>query len=131
MAPKDLAWHEEDIAGELQELAEAEGLIDRWSEYSDVVHTVIRTRRDGFMVDFPLTRLQCLYGSVYMFPKYTLRFFFFRRAGKKAGGKTILREIRNPKKIHKLHHIARKNGLDPDEFTAICTKQLRYWPLLK
>lgn len=47
MPKHDLAWHEQDVADELQELQEARGLIDRWSEYSDICYTYTRARWSG------------------------------------------------------------------------------------
>lgn len=131
MPKKDEQWHKEDIADEYTELDEARGPINRWSEYSDVVYTVTRARWDGYDFASPLSKGLFLYGSLYMFPKYTLRYLFFRQAGKKLRSSRPLHEVRNPKKTHKLHHIASKYDLDPAKFAAICEKQLRYWPLLK
>lgn len=131
MPKKTKKWHEDDLADEFTELDEAKGLINRWSEYSDVVYTLTRARWSGHDIVSPLTSGQIIYGSLYMFPKYTLRFLFFRRAGNKLGATRALREVRNPKKIHKLHHIAKKYNLDPDAFTEVCKRQLRHWPLLK
>lgn len=124
-------WHEDDIAAEYAELDEAENFVDRWSEYSDVVYTLTRARWSGHSIDSPLTHKQFVYGSLYMFPKYTLRFLFYRRAGKKLNAKRSLHEVRNPKKVHKLHHIAKKYDIDPEAFAEVCEKQLGYWPLLK
>lgn len=131
MPKQDKSWHINDVADEYQELAEAVGWLDRWSEYSDVVYTVTRGRWSGHDIESPLTRGRFIYGSIYMFPKYTLRNMFFRRAGKKAGAARPLREVRNPKKLHKLHHLAEKYEVEPDQFIAICEKQLHRWPLLK
>jgi len=69
-------------------------------------------------------------GVLYMFPKYTGRWLFFRSAGKKAGSTKPVHEVRNPKKTHKLHQIAERNNIDKDKFQVICEKQLRYWILL-
>jgi hypothetical protein len=65
-----------------------------------------------------------------MFPKYTGRWLFFRSAGKKMNSKIIIREVRNPKKVNKLHTIAEMYKLDPNKFQIICEKQLKVWPLL-
>ena len=131
MPKKDQQWHEGDIADEYAELDEARGPINRWSEYADVVYAVTRGRWDGYDIPSPLSRALFIYGSLYMFPKYTLRYMFFRRAGKKLHASRPLHEVRNPKKTHKLHYIAAKYELDPAAFAAVCEKQLRYWPLLK
>lgn len=65
-----------------------------------------------------------------MYPKYTSRWLFFRVAGKRSGAPRTVREVRNPRKTHKLHDIAAKNSIDPIEFQKICERQLRYWLLL-
>ncbi len=129
MKKYDLAWHENDIQDELAELSEERGLINRWSEYSDVAYTYTRANWSGFKLELPITRPMFIVALVYMFPKYTLRWWFFKRAGKKFG-KTI-HEVRNPKKIAKLHIIAERNNIEPKKFEQVCTRQLRYWPLLK
>lgn len=126
----DRAWHEADVADELQELREARGLVHRWSEMSDVVYTVTRGHWSGHNLTYPIPRRQIMLGYIYMYPKYTSRTLFFRQAGRKAGAMQPLRSVRNPHKIHKLETIARENGLDPDLFVKICQDQLKRWPLL-
>lgn len=128
---KDQTWHENDLADEIQELAEAKSLIDKWSELSDIVYVVTRTRWDGYEMRFPISKTKVAIGTLYMFPKMTGRWLFFYRAGKKAGAVKKLTEVRNPKKLHKLHHIAEKYDVDAEKFVEICKKQLKYWPLLK
>lgn len=127
MSKKDLDWHKQDVADELAELQEAVGLVNRWSEKSDVVYTVTRARWTGHDITYPLAKRHIAQGFIYMYPKYTLRFLFFRRAGKKIDPNSNIRQVRNPKKAHKLRHIAEKHGLPPDEFVQICQNQYRYW----
>lgn len=124
---KDLAWHEQDVADELTELAEAVGIIDRWSEKSDVVYTVTRARWTGHELEYPICKRDQVLGFMYMYPKYTLRFLFFRRAGKKVDPSSDIRQVRNPKKAHKLQRIAEKHNLPANEFVLVCQKQYRYW----
>lgn len=131
MPRKDDAWHRQDISDEFAELDEAEGLIDRWSELSDVVYAVTRSRWDGCLMDFPLTNRQVFIGALYMFPKYTGRWLFFYTAGRRSGANRKVTEVRNPTKTHKLHHIARKYDLNPELFAQRCEQQMKYWPLLK
>lgn len=131
MPRKDEEWHRNDIADELAEYEEAEGFIDRWSELSDVVYAVTRARWDGFESSFPLSLMQVLSGIAYMFPKYTSRWLFYYVAGRKAGAGRKVTEVRNPVKVHKLHHIAKKYDIEPELFAGICERQLKYWPLLK
>jgi hypothetical protein len=126
----DLAWHKSDIAEELAEYYEEKRLLKKWSELSDVVFTTARSRWSGYQVEFPLARWQYPLGVLYGLPKFSLRFLFFRSAGKKAGALKPVNAIRNPKKTHKLHAIAEQNGIDKKKFQAICEQQLRYWILL-
>lgn len=127
---RSLAWHQNDVSDELQELLEAKGFVNRWSELSDVVYTVTRGRWSGHELAYPIGRRQIITGYVYMYPKYTLRVLFFRRAGKRAGATTTLQSVRNPKKAHKLEAIAREHGIDPELFVTVCEHQRKYWPLL-
>lgn len=129
MHKHDLAWHKNDIEDELKELSQESNWLKRWSEYSDVVYTYTRADWTGFKLKRPLSFLYFSLGLTYMFPKYTLRWLFFRHAGKKFG--KSIHEVRNPKKLKKLHLIAERNKIDPELFVAQCKKQLRYWPLLK
>lgn len=130
MPKHDKAWHENDLADELAEYAEETKLIMKWSELSDVVYTCTRGKWSGHQITFPLKRWQYYVGIVYMIPKYTLRWWFFKRAGKRAGSESVLHEVRNPKKTHKLNYIAEKYNLDSKIFQEICEKQLKHWVLL-
>lgn len=127
----DEQWHLDDMADELAEYQEETKLLKKWSEASDVVYTYTRSRWSGHGgVRFPLGRVAYMFGTIYMYPKYSLRQLFFQRAGKKAGMTERLVSVRNPKKTHKLHVIAADNNLDKEAFQAICEKQLKYWLLL-
>ena len=130
MSRHDQAWHENDMADELAEYHEETHWFKKWSELSDVVYTTTRSRWDDCPLAFPLQPYQYYLGIVYMIPKYTLRWYFYRTAGRKAGAARELHEVRNPHKTHKLHHIAAKYDVDPRLFQTICERQLRYWPLL-
>ncbi len=130
MPKYDAAWHERDVAEELAEYCAASGVLARWSEVSDVVYTYTRARWSGHTaVMFPLAWHLYTAGLVYMFPKYTLRWLFFRRVARRMGSNPIT-EVRNPRKLHKLRDIAERNSLDPDQFVAHATKLLARWPLL-
>lgn len=129
MKKYDLAWHKADIADELNELEEETSWIKRWSEYSDIAYTYTRARWTGYHLKRPVSIFYFIVGLIYMFPKYTSRWLFFRRVGKKFG--KVIHEVRNPNKTEKLHIIAHRAGINPELFTTQCKKQLRYWPLLK
>jgi hypothetical protein len=130
MPKEDRAWHERDMADEMAEYFEDQNLIMKWSELSDVTYTCSRGRWSGHDMKFPFARWQYALGLVYMYPKYTSRWLFFRRAGKKLGASKSVDEVRNPRKVAKLHSIAERYGLDKDDFQNVCAKQLKYWPLL-
>lgn len=66
-----------------------------------------------------------------MFPKYTLRWRFFRKLGKQFDINLNISEVRNPKKISKLHVIAQKYNLDPVMFQKEAEKLLNKIFLLK
>lgn len=126
----DEAWHLNDIKDEQKEYEEARGFVDRWSELSDVVYTYTRARWTGHDgVVFPFSRFHLFAGLLYMFPKYTLRWLFFRRVAKKFGKK--ISAIRNPQKAHKLRGIAEEFGMDPDAFEKECKRLMKYWIFLK
>ncbi len=122
-------WHVNDINDEFAELQSANSLLHKWSEYSDVCYTFSRARWSGYEVDLPITRYMYYVGLVYMFPKYSLRYMFYRRIGKKFG-KTLC-EVQNPSKRAKLEKIANRNDIPADQFVDTCNKLLRFWPLLK
>lgn len=126
----DKAWHEQDMADELAEYHEETVLLKKWSELSDVTYTCTRGRWSGYDIKFPFGRWQFYVGTLYMVPKYTGRWLFYRSAGKKSGARHHVHEVRNPRKVHKLHVMAKENGIDEHVFERICKAQLRYWPLL-
>lgn len=128
---KELEWVLEDIEGELTEFRQARGVINKWSELSDVVGCYDFARYSGHVVSIPFNKLYILIGSVYMVPKLSLRLLLFWRAGKKVDRKVSVKEYRNPKKIEKLQHIANKYNIDPIKFQIEVEKRLKYWPLLR
>ena len=123
-------WYKKDLADELAEYYQETTIIHKWSELSDVVYVFTRAKWNGYDIDFPFNRWQFLLGLIYMLPKYSDRFIFFKMAGRRAEAKKDLHEVRNPRRIRKLDHIAKKYEIDPSKFKAICEKQLKYWPLL-
>ncbi len=126
----DLPWHEQDLADELAEYQEATGVIATWSELSDVAYTYTRAIWSGHTITLPLKRHHLYIGIVYMLPKYTLRWRFFRKLGHQFDTTLHISEVRNPKKIHKLHTIAEKYHLNPDHFAERAEKLLRWSVLL-
>jgi hypothetical protein len=132
MPKHDLSWHLKDIKDETQELKKAEGIIHKWSELSDVVYTYTRAQWSGHEnINFPFSKIKFYFGLIYMFPKYTLRWKFFRVLGKRFDKKLKITEVRNPEKIKKLENIAIQYNLDPIKFTDEAKKMMRYWFFLK
>jgi hypothetical protein len=122
-------WHQSDIDDEYNELLEADRLFHLWSEYADVSYTYSRAKWSGHDVNLPIAKKMYLVGLVYMVPKYSLRYLFYRRVGKKFG--KTLHEVQNPSKRAKLEKIAARNDIPADHFVDTCNKLLRFWPLLK
>jgi hypothetical protein len=128
----DEEWHKHDMADELAEYYEANGLIDTWSELSDVAYTSTRANWSGHKdIIFPLSRWQLYVGIIYMLPKYTLRWRFFRKLGHQFDKNLNISEVRNPKKVSKLAVIAEKYHLDPTLFQIRAEELLKKSFLLK
>ena len=131
MPKRDFEWHKADVLEELQEFNEARGLINKWSELSDVVYTYTRACWSGHKtMEYPLSKISFFMGLLYMFPKYTLRWRFYRVLGKKIDKNVKIAEVRNPKKIEKLEKIARKYNLNPQQFTDEAKKLIKRWIFL-
>lgn len=128
----DKSWHASDIAGELAEYHEETKLIKKWSELSDVVYTYTRACWSGHDLKFPLAKWQLPLGLAYMYPKYTGRYLFYRRAGRRAGANPDIVCVRNPRKLYKLGEIVdeQKITVDKQKLYQICERQLKHWPLL-
>ena len=128
----DEAWHKQDMEDELAEYHEAVGIIDIWSELSDVAYTYTRAKWSGYEnINFPLSKWRLYIGIIYMVPKYTLRWRFFRKIGHQFDKNLHISEVRNPKKVTKLVSIAERYHLDPDLFQARAEEMLKRSFLLK
>jgi len=127
----DLDWHKQDIQDEIDELKDAKGLLYHWSEVSDIVYTYTRAKWSGHKIERPINIFMFSVGLIYMFPKYTLRWTFFRKLGNKMNSKIKLTEVRNPMKAEKLEQIALRYNLDEEEFKKEAAKLIRYWIFLK
>lgn len=130
MPKYDEKWHYQDIQEELNELKEAKGFFKILSEKSDVVYTYTRARWSGHNnILIPLNTIDFILGLFYMFPKYTLRWLFFRIVARRIGVTTKVTEVRNPRKIKKLRAIALKYGIDEQIFKKECQSVLKWWIL--
>lgn len=126
MPKYDEEWHKEDMADELAEYQEAVFFVDIWSELSDVVYTHTRAKWSGHTnINFPLSSWQFYLGVIYMIPKYSLRWRFFRKLGHQFDKNLNITEVRNPRKIEKLKNIAEKYNLPPEAFQIRAEKMLR------
>ena len=132
MPKYDENWHKLDLADELAEYEEARGFIDTWSELSDVAYTYTRAKWSGHNnINFPLSKIKLYIGILYMFPKYTLRWRFFRKLGHYFDKNLHINEVRNPRKMAKLKVIAEKYNLDPEQFQIRAGQELKQAVLLK
>ncbi len=132
MPKYDLGWHKADVEEELRELSDAEGIVNIWSEKSDVVYTYTRGKWSGhWELKFPLSKVDFVVGLIYMFPKYTLRWLFFYVLGKKINSRRKITEVRNPRKTNKLYEIAEKYGINTDLLEKEAKKLMRFWIFLK
>lgn len=128
----DKSWYEKDLADELAEYHDENNYFKKWSELSDVAYTVSRSQWSESTVDNPFSSTKHYLGVIYMVPKYTGRYFFYRTAGRKAGANKDIKWIRNPKKLHKLKEIVDEQDVvvDIEKLIATCEQQKKYWPLL-
>ena len=124
-------WHQNDVNEELQELVESNGFIHWWSELSDVAYTYTRAKWSGHKLKRPINIWLFNFGLIYMFPKYTLRWKFYNTLGKKFDKNLHITEVRNPVRIEKLDHIAKKYNLDPIKFKSEAQKLMKWWVFLK
>lgn len=132
MEQKDEAWFRKHIRQELIELMEAQTVMEKWSELADVVYAVTRAKWNKHeRIQFPLTKRAYAVGWVYMIPKHTSRWLFYRVAGGRVRRGVRMKVVRNPLRTEKLHAVAQKYEVDPARFEHVCKQQLRWWPLLK
>lgn len=132
MPKKDFEWHQADVLEELKEFEDTNGLINKWSELSDVVYTYTRAYWSGHKtIEYPLNKTSFYLGLLYMFPKYSLRWRFYRVLGKKINKNIKITEVRNPKKKEKLKIIALKYNLDGEHFVNEANKLMKRWVFLK
>jgi hypothetical protein len=124
-------WHIQDMVDELEELRTAHGFFKRWSEKADVLYTYTRAQWVGYNdIARPLSYIEYAYATVYMIPKYTLRYLFFLHAGKTLKLSIPIKAVRNPDKTQKLASIAQQYHIDEKIFVQQCIKQRKSWLLL-
>ena len=97
-----------------------------------MVYTCTRAKWSGHTsIKFPYSKFKFFWGSLYMFPKYTLRWNLFRKAAHNINPDLNITEVRNPKKTHKLDKIAERYNLDKDRFREEVNRILKKSILLK
>lgn len=132
MSKYDLDWHKKDMADEIEEFEEEKGMINKWSELSDVAYTYTRAKWSGHTeIEFPFKKIFMYVGFIYMIPKYTLRWKFFRVLGRRFDKNLKITEVRNPKKLEKLENIAKRYDLDSIKFQNEAKKLMGKWLFLK
>lgn len=128
------SWYQDRLQEEIQELATAETRIEKLSETSDVLFTIIRARLDGFPVQEPRLIVNYRHVLVYMYmlEKYTLRWQFYQTAVYlcNAPHYRSVCEVFNPGKDTKLGGVASRHQIDPEGFERV-GRRLRWgFPLL-
>lgn len=128
-------WYRDRLREELQERREAKTLVEKLSETADVFYIITRAQHAGFPVrELPPFAASHFLILSYMVGKITLRWGFYRAAGYlcKSKGREYdsIREVVNPAKDHKLHDVAARHDVNPDEFVQTCLWLRRVWPLL-
>lgn len=126
------SWHVDRLREEKQELQEAVTLLEKLSEASDVLFSISRAQYDGFYIQ-PLPSLsdpKYTLAYLYMLSKFSSRCLFYITVSILFRAPHTVREVVNPTKIDKLHQVAIRHQLDPVQFTQMCQKLLRLWPLL-
>ena len=129
-----LSWYRDRLREELRERRIASTPWRRLSETSDVLFSISRASFDGF----PVRRLPFITGSrhvlvyAYMLAKYTSRWKFYRVAARlcRAPQYSLVREVVNPAKDHKLDEVASRHQIDRAQFKRVSRQLRRVWPLL-
>ena len=104
MKQNNKQWYIDDLADEVTEYLEETNIIKKWFELSDVVYSYTSGKWAGYELSFPFKKWQYYLGLIYMFPKYTDRWLFFRYAGRKADSQNDLHELSNPLNIGVMLH---------------------------
>ena len=128
------SWYRDRLREELQERRQANTLLQKLSETSDVFFTMIRAQHDGYPVrkipEFATIRHLPVY--LYMIVKYTSRWAFYRAVTcfcRDGTGKSI-QEVVNPGRDRNLREVASRNGMDPERFERVGRRLRKVWPLL-
>lgn len=128
------SWYRDRLREELSERRTATTRLAKLSETSDVFFAIIRAQHDGFAVrKLPPFSTSC-HALVYMYmvPKYTLRWQFYRLAARLCNTPNHKRvcEVVNPGKDHKLEEVAFRHRIDPPAFVRVGRQLRRFWPLM-
>lgn len=126
------SWHSDRLREEEQELREARTYLEKISEASDVLFSISRARHEGFDIRSLPSFFDRKYTLAYLYlvGKFSSRCLFYMTASLLCRAPHVVREVVNPTKDEKLLIVATRHGLDPVQFTRVCQKLLRIWPLL-
>ena len=146
---KRASWYRERVVEELRERHRAKNHLSHLSETSDVLYSLGRAQHDGHKVRTLHLSIAQLPALLYMVLKYSSRWYFYRAAAAQTTAlcKTStndrgrrdsrrhrrlvgINEVVNPSKNEKIRAVAQRNELDVEQFTRVCIKLRRYWPLL-
>ncbi|TVY59241.1 hypothetical protein LCER1_G000224 [Lachnellula cervina] len=128
------SWYQDRLDDEVREVVAAKSPLEKLSETSDILFSIIRARYDGFPVHEPplFVNYRHVLVYAYMLGKFTLRWKFYRTAAYlcKAPHCDSVREVVNPGKDHKLQEVASRHHIDPERFERVCWWLRWVFPLL-
>ena len=128
------SWYRDRLREELRERRSAQTFWTKLSETSDVFFSISRARHDGYSVRFlpPFDASRHTLVYAYMVAKYTSRWQFYRMAAVLCSVPHYdsVREVVNPGKDSKILEVASRHGINPAQFTRVCRRLRRMWPLL-
>ncbi|KIK59251.1 hypothetical protein GYMLUDRAFT_97755 [Collybiopsis luxurians FD-317 M1] len=128
------SWYKDRLREEFRERRAAKTPLQKLSETSDILFTIIRSHYDGFPVrsipTFVFSRHILVYA--YMLGKFTLRWGFYRTTAFlcRAPHYATVNEVVNPSKDDKLAVVALRHQIDPEKFKRVGRRLRWIWPLL-
>jgi hypothetical protein len=128
------SWYQDRLEEEIREVVAAKTQVEKLSETSDVLFSIIRARYDGFPVQEPSLFVNYRHILVYMYMlgKFTLRWQFYRTAAYlcRAPHYHSVHEVVNPGRDHKLREVASRHQIGPEKFERVGRWLCWVFPLL-
>ncbi|KAH8705190.1 hypothetical protein BGW36DRAFT_367049 [Talaromyces proteolyticus] len=122
------SWHQYRLMEEQQECHDADTLLLKLSETSDVLFSISRARYDGYdIANLPfIFSYQYFLPYCYMLAKFSSRCMFYKTAATlcDAPNAGTVREVVNPAKDEKLDQVAVRHQINPTRFKHV-SRQLR------